>query len=368
MGVWKTGLVVAMLSALLAGCGDDDVSTSNLKDGRATGPGYSYALPDGWKSLDLGDKADRELAERVSERIKGLDTAGFGYRYWAKPGDDERRPIVNVTAEPLTADTETDIAARSGRALMDTLGPDIQDAPLAPPAQFDKAPTLVGVRYSAEGRANRAVSARRGTYVYTVTVSMQEKYAKDVDALTESIATSWRWAALDAAGRRALEPLRRLQGDGYRVRLPLGWRGSGKAALKAMGGAFAGADTLWRGAVTEQNSTNATVLISPGASGTLDAAASEVEDAERQTAEQTKGAYVIRGIERGTDTTVGDEPAAVLEIRSAAGPAKVPLRQREVIFRHAGRTYRVILTSLPGRFAKDLAEFDSALATWAWVR
>jgi len=69
---------------LLASCGGNKFEEGDLKDGRATGAGFAFTLPKGWKSELPSDATKREVARTVSKALPGLDLQGiFLAGYWS---------------------------------------------------------------------------------------------------------------------------------------------------------------------------------------------------------------------------------------------------------------------------------------------
>ncbi|MBA2793208.1 MAG: hypothetical protein H0U32_04320 [Thermoleophilaceae bacterium] len=359
------GLVV-LCAVLAGGCGGGaEPKLDRLSDGRAQGAGFVFELPEHWQALETTEELEREVSDAVTEEIPGLDAqAGFLFAgFWVQPDEKDLRPSVNVNVEPVTADTSLDALATSSLALVEAK---IEERPAQQPARLGGAPA---VRYSyededEEGRAvqTRGIVVKRGDFAYTLTLQMTGSGAAEpVDELTGQIGSTWRWREPDAQERKDLSDLSDFEGEGYRVTLPPGWRGTGKEALGDSGPA--GIDALWRGFVGSGSSTNVNVARLDYPTGDLAVALREVAREERRTDAATP-AFELDSLDIVSAPAVDGEPAGALELTSTANGNR--LRQLEVVVLRESQLYRITLSSLRERYPPERRAFLEALATWRW--
>jgi uncharacterized protein YbdZ (MbtH family) len=345
---------VALLAAvlLLAGCGSDDPHTKKVDKGRASGAGFSFTLPDGWRAVDRPAERQRLFEKSAAGKVKGLDTAGFlTAGVWGK--DDAQRGAVVVIVEPVPADTSDAVVDHAVGTALEQFYEDVH--PLASPAQLGGG-RVRAARYRYEDSEQRALAARRGDYLYTVNIAMRKGNTAKLDALFRQIVSTWRWSAGTAP---PLERLRHFTGSGYAVTLPAGWRATGKLQLAKAADSPQGVDSVWRGVVGERFATNVNIISSRGG-GDIATLVDQLTEAERG----GTGGYSVQSIRRGADAEIDGEPAASIEIR--ARQSGIALRTREFITTHAGRIFQMTLATLPERFEKDAQAFAAALQTWRW--
>ena len=146
---------------LLASCGGNKFEEGDLKDGRATGAGFAFTLPKGWKSELPSDATKREVARTVSKALPGLDLQGiFLAGYWAKPSDQERRALVNVGVEPVTRDTDLERVVAGAERLLGSKAESMRR--LGAPSQLGREPAVT-LAYRLGKLDKRAITAKRGT-------------------------------------------------------------------------------------------------------------------------------------------------------------------------------------------------------------
>jgi len=355
-------LAWALLLALLASCGGKGkFEEGELKDGRATGAGFAFTLPEGWKSELPSDATKREVARTVSKALPGLDLQGiFLAGYWAKPSDRDRRALVNVGVEPVTADTDLERVIAGAEGLLGSKAESLRR--LGAPAKLGEEPAVT-LAYRAGKLDKRAITAKRGDYAYTVNVQMKTGYSADLDALTRRVAKSWRWRPPDARQRSRLAAVSRASGRGYRTTLPPGWRATGQEALRKSGAT--GIDSLWRGHVGASSSTNVNVAAVQAPGQDLEEILGQVIASERAQARQGRSGFEIESLRKGADTTVGGDEAKTIELRSTARGQR--LGQRELVTLHSGTLYRITLSAERARYAQDSRAFERTLRAWRWT-
>jgi hypothetical protein len=357
---------LAALTLVAAGCGGEgeggSLDTERLDGGRAQGAGFTFELSEDWSSVQDTDALERGVA-RESD-VPGLDV-GAGVELagaWVLRSDEENRPSVNVTVEPVTRDTSLQtIAAGSAALLRTSSGADVTPRPATRLGGSPAAALAYSTDEDGEPFEKRFVLTQRGDYAYGLTAQMRTRDGDRVDELVERIVSSWRWREPSAAERRKLAGLSAFRGTGYRVTLPPGWRGTGKEAL-AETGQLEGVDSLWRGHMGERTSTNVNVGAMPQPGDDLDEVLEQVEESERTNLSNV-GAK-LHSIERGPRLRLGGEPAASLDLESTVNGER--LRHFEVVVLHARRAYRVTLSGAEQRHATDRREFLATLRTWRW--
>jgi hypothetical protein len=358
----RTTAAALLALTFLGGCGGSNgYDSSGLDHGRATGPGFTFRLPDGWKAYTPREAAAQKIRRGVESKVKGLDTRGLLISgFWAHRGD-KRRPIVDVVVEPVTEDTLLGPLTRSSARVANSSDAVVSGVTTAARLGPDPAGGYSTVVHGSHGRT---VVATHGPYAYTLTVEMRPGHDADLTALTRSIARSWRWRALASADAKKLAPLARAGGTGYRTVLPPGWRATSKATLERAG--QSGYDGLWRGWVGANGSTSVGVRTRQAPSGvTLEQALSAVAASERQTTKRLAAQVRLTRLTRGAKREIGGEPAGTLELALVTAQGRV--RTREVVVLHAGRAYGFTLSSTPARFAHDAAQFATALNRLRWT-
>jgi hypothetical protein len=300
----------------------------------------------------------------ASKDVPGLDV-GAGIVFggaWADTEHRDERRSVNVVIEPATADSSLEDIARSSVTLLQrTTGG----------ARVTTSSTTLGgepaVAYSVRSRQNdrqvdsRGLIAHRGVYAYTVTLQ-QRAPGQGLDGLARSVAAGWKWVTPSGRDAAKLERLRELDGTGYHVTIPPGWRGTrGKAAQKA---GLQGVDSFWAGHLGNGYSTNVNVGAGQAPVPNLNAAIKAIAQLERTTSRQAGGRFELTSLSRGGDLTLDGEKAGSLIVTSKA--AGKSLRQVEVVALHDSRLYRITLSAEASREAKDERAFKTALASWRW--
>lgn len=362
MGRRGLALAGALLALTLNACGGNDkFEAKELKDGAATGTAYTFKLPDGWKLLDLTDKGDRELAGEITDAVKGLDTKGILVDgIWARPSDDKLKPLVSVAVEAATEDSELTTIGKSTVGLIGAAGGD-EAVQIAQPGTLGTE-SAFAVKYFRGENELRLVTAKHGPLVYSLTVQMKNGNTKTLDALTSSIAKAWRWTPPTAAGQAKLARLAKFSSAGYSVTLPPGWRGTGKKALEDTG--IPNLDSLWRGYISTNYSTNVTVGVTSHTGSAAGLADAVIAD-ERKRAGKGGAQLTLESIGKDGKIQLDGVTADVIDVRSKLANG-VRLHQREVVALRAGRLYQVTLSSQTERFATDAPQFDAALKTWQW--
>ena len=360
----RSRIAAAALFALLAlaGCGGSNgYDSSGLDHGRATGPGFTFRLPDGWKAYTPREAAAQKLRRGIESKVKGLDTSGLLISgFWARRGA-AGRPLVDVVVEPVTEDTDLGPLTRSSARVAARSGASVSDVSTALRLGPDPAG---GYSTVIRGLHARTVAATHGPYAYTLTVEMRPGHDTELDALTRSIARSWKWRIPTPADTKKLAPLARASGTGYRTVLAPGWRATGKATLERAG--TSGYDGLWRGWVGAKGSTSVGVRTREASSSvTLEQALNAVAASERRTAKRLAPQLRLIRISRGARSEIGGAPAAALELELATPQARV--RTREAIVLHGGRAYSFTLSSPSLRFTRDAAQFATALRRLRWT-
>lgn len=322
---------------LLAGCGTSN--TKLIPGGMAIGAGFSVKLPSGWRSFDQSTQTKIVAEAKQQARAKGLPVNGvLEVGHWINPSSNGKDSLV-VDVEPVTADTSdatvneqqsstlrrggaTSVRQLSGRTVVDGVA-------------------AAGVAYSLEGFDLRLISARRGTYLYSITVGAKAGHGTNVGSLLESVLKAWRWTTTAVP---ELAQLERYSGHGYDVTLPAGWEGqsSSDAALAAV----KGADSVWSGYADSSGQSVAAVFERPAGSATLD---------------QLVAQELQNGGRREADEKLGGAGAAVLDIDSHG------IHVHEWVALHGGREYAIVVRTTEARRALDDRLVRKSLDSWQFT-
>jgi len=358
-------LTAAALAAafLLGACGGSGDKLAKLPGGRAAGPGFEFQLSGAWRALRDLRELSRVVTGSAAKQVPGLDVSAgivFGGA-WTDTSNTKARRTANVVIEPVTSDSSLEDVARSSVSLLGrTAGGRITTRR----TNLGGEPAVAYRRRSKQrGRSidTLGLIAHRGDHAYTVTLQGRSP-GSGLESLGHKVSGGWKWVPPSGRSAARLERLRELDGSGYHVTLPPGWRGTrGKAAQQA---GLQGVDSFWSGHLGNGYSTNVNVGATAAPVKNLDTAAKAIAQLERSTARQSGGRFKVASLRRGRDLRLGGSRAALLEVGSSV--AGSPLQQREVIALHASRLYRVTLSAQAGREPKDERAFRAALKTWRW--
>jgi hypothetical protein len=339
IGVLGTGRTAAVAVAvmLLASCGTSN--TKSIPGGIATGAGFYVKLPTGWRSFDQATQ--NKIAAESSQQLRATGVAvgeALEAGHWINPASKGDDSLV-VDVEPVTADTSDATLSQEQNALLQRVG-------ATGVRELSAAVTVDGVaatgsEYSLNGFDVRLISARRGTYLYSITVGAKPGQGTNVDRLLETVVKAWRWTTTAVP---ELAQLERFSGHGYKVTLPAGWKGQGSSGAALAG--LNGADSLWSGYVGSGGQSAAAVWVRPAAGAALD----------QLVAEELKN-----GGKRVGDERLGGAVAAVLDISSHG------VHLHEWVALHGGREYAIVVRTTEARRALDDATVRNALDSWQFT-
>lgn len=350
MNFWAA-VVVASVTLTVAACSSEDDDPKLLDGGTARGPGFSFRLGSGWRATDPEGSlaSNREDREPLRRELRGSVQGGA----WELPSDDpdervavfvvigqtkEKRPWESAGAEAEAA------GARDYR--IDRRGISLDGADAA----------FTSSRAGPDGEIHtRSIRTTRGTLSYTIHVQMAIADTR-LEQVREQVAASWRWQPLSAADRERLRKSRELEGSGYRVTLPEGWRGAPGDVLPEA--KDLDADTVWTGYEDRDGLTNVIVSYTQAPYDDLARSLPLVQEDERRVFEP------VDSFGRAPDLVVGGEPAASFDIATHVDGE--PWRHLDVLTVHDGKLYGITLGSKRSRFAEDRRDFLDALSTWQW--
>lgn len=334
-GRGTVGVVVVLL--LLAGCGSSN--TKPIPGGVASGAGFSVRLPTGWRSFDQVTQSQIFRQSYRQLRAKGVPGHGvLEAGHWINPSSPGEASLV-VDVEPVTPDTaEATLDQEQSRLLRQAGATDVRL--LSSPTAVDRV-TVTAFAYRLGDFNLRAFSARRGIYLYSITIGAKDGQMAAVDGLLATMVKSWHWSTTDVP---ELSQLQHYSGRGYRVTLPPGWTGAGSSDAALAG--VRGADSLWTGYADASGRSIAAVLERPSSNVTLDELVAQ---------------ELRSGGKREADEQVGGADAAVLDM--AARGAHI----HEWVTLHGGREYAIVVRTTDARRARDDGEVRQALDSWQFT-
>jgi hypothetical protein len=336
----KAGRIVCSVVALtvLVGCGA--TNTTPIPGRIAAGPGFSVKLPKGWRSFDPATRAKLARETAQEGRAKGIVSGGvLPAGHWIDPSSTGKDSLV-VEVELATTDTSDATLAQRENAFL-RQGGFTGVRRLAGPATVDGVAVVDRVAYRLNGVDLRGISARRGTYLYSISVGAKTAQAGYVDNLLATVLKVWRWTTTAAP---ALARLEHYSGHGYTVTLPAGWTGHGSSDARLAG--INDADSLWSGYVGGSGTSFAAVFVRPAGGATLDRLAA---------------AELRNGGRRAGDEKLDGARAAVLDSSSHG------THLHEWIVLHGGRAYAISVRTTEARRARDVAAMRRALDSWRFL-
>ena len=328
---------VAVCLVLLAGCGTSN--TRPIAGGVATGAGFSVRPPAGWRSFNQATESKIFGESKQQTRANGLAAGGvLEAGHWINPSGNGDPSLV-VDVEPVTADTsDATINAEQSAVLRRVGATGLRQ--LSGPTTVDGVPATA-FAYRLKGSDDRAISVRRGIYLYSITVGAKAGQGTNVDSLLETVVKGWHWTTTAVP---ELVQLTRYSGDGYTVTLPAGWKGAGSRDAALAG--VKGADSLWSGYADASGQSVAGVLERPAGGATLD---------------QLVAQELNNGGKRKADEQLGGTRAAVLDISSQG------IHLHEWVALHGGREYAIVVKTTEARSALDDAAVRKALDSWQFT-
>lgn len=341
--------IAAVLAALLiAGCSEsDEPGLEPIDGGVARGPGFTFPLGSDWRTLEDPEK---RLPEGAAALVDTIVEGGA----WARPSDDEGESVlVLVAIEQAPPDTPWAVVEQTlnglgnGNYRVEPKGDALDGADTA----------FISASGGPDGLVKRGVSARRGTLLYSLTVQTKDADPAELERIRDSIAQRWKWAPLTASDEeRITRVTREVDGSGYRVTVPPGWRGLQGKDLPDQ--EALGADTVWYGSNGVTGITTVDVSHRPSPYEDLEGSLARLERAERKAFEP------FTSFRRDRRLTLGGEPALAFDVtKRVEGDL---WRHLAVLTIHDGTQFRIVLQGKAARHARDRRAFLAALESWRW--